>query len=116
MLMRILPLLSVVKIPLEVMVAVPITPSRPTSQPAAVVTRNCAPGRGSPVTLSRFWIISVPLGWFLKVRLMVLPSLICTVWDWVSRMKPAGARVSVTMTLLPGFKPSILISPFSSVL
>ena len=38
------------------------------------------------------------------------------VWLWVSMMKPSGALVSVTTTLLPGFSPVIRISPFSSVL
>ena len=113
--MRISPLLSVVNRPFWVNVDVPITPSRPTSQPAAVATRNSAPGRGWPVRLSRFWIIMEPFGWFLKVRVMVRPSLICTVWLWVSMIKPAGARVSVTTTLLPGFRPGMRISPFSSV-
>ena len=77
--MRISPLLSVVKIPFWVRVESPITPSKPTSQPAAVVTLNSAPGRGCFVALSRFWMISSPLGWFLKVNVTVLPSLICTV-------------------------------------
>ncbi|CUQ48355.1 Uncharacterised protein [Flavonifractor plautii] len=60
--MRISPLLSVVKIPFWVRVESPITPSSPTSQPAAVVTRNWAPARGWPVALSRFWMISSPFG------------------------------------------------------
>ena len=46
---------------------VPMTPSRPTSQPAAVVTLNSAPGSGALVALSRFWMMSLPRGWFLKV-------------------------------------------------
>ena len=52
--MRISPLESVVNSPFWVSVLVPITPSRPTSQPAAVVMRNCAPARGWPVRLSLF--------------------------------------------------------------
>ena len=94
---------------------VPITPSSPTSQPAAVAMRNCAPGRGSPVTLSRFCTIMAPFGWFLNVRETVRPSFTWTVWDWESRMNPAGAWVSVTTTLFPGFRPVTRISPFSSV-
>ena len=38
----------------------PMTPSRPTSQPAAVVILNSAPGRGWPVRLSRFCTINWP--------------------------------------------------------
>ena len=50
-----------------------------------------------------------------RYGLSFFPSLICTVWDCVSRMNPAGARVSVTTTLLPGFRPVMRISPASSV-
>ena len=53
---------SVVKMPFCVRVAVPITPSNPTSHPAAVVTRNSAPGKTWLVWLSRFWMISLPRG------------------------------------------------------
>ena len=56
------PWASVVKMPFWVRVLSPITPSSPTSQPAAVVTRNSAPGRGWPVALSRFWIMRAPFG------------------------------------------------------
>ena len=56
------PWASVVKIPFCVRALSPITPSSPTSQPAAVVTRNSAPGRGWPVALSRFWIMRAPFG------------------------------------------------------
>ena len=45
----------------------------------------------------------------MNVRDTVRPSLICTVWLCVSRIKPAGARVSVTTTLLPGVRPVIRI-------
>ena len=60
--MRISPWASVVKMPFCVKLLVPITPSSPTSQPAAVVTRNSAPGRTSLVWLSRFWMMSLPRG------------------------------------------------------
>ena len=73
---RISPWLSVVKMPFCVSVDVPITPFKPTSHPAAVLMRNSAPGKTSPVWLSRFWMMSFPVGWFLKVRLTVRPSLI----------------------------------------
>ena len=43
---RISPLLSVVNTPFWVRVLSPITPSRPTSHPDAVVTRNWAPAKG----------------------------------------------------------------------
>ena len=68
--------------PLEVSVDVPMTPSKPTSQPAAVVILNSAPGSISLVWLSRFWMIRLPLGWFLNVRDTVLPAWIWMVWLW----------------------------------
>ena len=93
--------------PFWVRVEVPITPSRPTSQPAAVVTRNSAPLKGLPVALSLFWMINLPLGWFFMVTVTVLPALIWMVCAWVSLMNPGGAVTSVTITVLSGFKPSM---------
>ena len=48
--------------PFWVSVDVPMTPSSPTSQPAAVVILNSAPGSGSLVAESRFWMINLPMG------------------------------------------------------
>ena len=106
--------------PFCVRVRSPITPSRPTSQPAAVVTRNSAPGRGCPVALSRFWMISSPLGWFLKVRVTVRPSLIWTVWLWVSMMKPVRRASLRHHHALAGFQAgdpdlAVLIGPVDAV-
>ena len=81
------PLLSVVKMPLFL----------PMTSPLDVVTLNCAPDNGLPLSASFFKITREHIGWFWKCTLYVAPSVpISMVCGFVSQAYPSGAMRSVT--------------------